>query len=178
MRSLTSGATASSPYSIYRNFARYQSEDRKWLVFDGPVDAVWIENMNTVLDDKKKLCLTSGEIIAMAPNMNMIFEPMDLALGSPATVSRCGMVYFEPHEMGYKHLIDSWMKAHCPETLTESEKSQILSVSKWLLEPLLEYHRSSLPEVSPSQDQNLVASYLKLLTSLLKPLCDVDYKAG
>uniref|UniRef100_A0A8C3IXU7 Dynein axonemal heavy chain 6 n=1 Tax=Chrysemys picta bellii TaxID=8478 RepID=A0A8C3IXU7_CHRPI len=85
------------------------TEDHKWIISDGPVDALWIENLNTVLDDNKMLCLANSERIKLTPSIHMVFEVQDLKVASPATVSRCGMVYIDPDELKWVPYVQTWM---------------------------------------------------------------------
>ena len=66
--------------------------------------------MNTVLDDNCTLCLANGERVKLNPKtMRMLFEVQDLSSASPATISRCGMVYMTPSELGWSPYVTQWI---------------------------------------------------------------------
>jgi dynein heavy chain len=128
--------------NIFRTFITAPPNERSWVVFDGPVDAIWIENMNTVLDDNKKLCLTSGEIMQLTPMVSIIFEVQDLAVASPATVSRCGMIYMEPDYLGWRPLVLSWIN-QLPETLSQDCRTLLIALFDWIIPPSIDFLASN-----------------------------------
>ncbi|KAI8619311.1 dynein heavy chain and region D6 of dynein motor-domain-containing protein [Chytriomyces sp. MP71] len=160
--------------SIFRSQVADDSPDEKWTVLDGPVDALWIENMNTVLDDNKLLTLINGERIKMNNSMHMLFEVMDLAVASPATVSRCGMVYMDPASLGWWPYVNSWIRK-LPFYVTEEVKDHIKSLVSDYVEKGLRFIRKNCTEFVPSVNINLVISLCNLLATFFVKEKDIDF---
>ena len=73
----------------------------KWICLDGDIDPMWIESLNTVMDDNKVLTLASNERVPLNPTMRLLFEISHLRTATPATVSRAGILYINPQDLGW-----------------------------------------------------------------------------
>ncbi|KAJ2950232.1 hypothetical protein O0L34_g11594 [Tuta absoluta] len=153
--------------SIMRSTCQDESPDLKWIIFDGPVDAVWIENLNSVMDDNKLLTLVNSERISMPAQVSLLIETLDLAVASPATVSRNGMVYNDYKDWGWWPFVNSWL-----ETIADLEYREMLRYHfLHILTPVLEIKRLHLTEGQSVRGQELtgVRSLCRLLGQLPAP---------
>lgn len=142
------------------------SDKHKWVVCDGPVDALWIENMNTVLDDNKMLCLANSERIKLTPSIHMVFEVQDLAVASPATVSRCGMVYIDPDELKWMPYVQTWvsrLKAKLPDPV----RTYLLELFEQYVEKGLQFVQKHCTQAIRQVDISKVTTLCSLLEALL-----------
>uniref|UniRef100_A0A8D2JQJ9 Dynein axonemal heavy chain 6 n=1 Tax=Sciurus vulgaris TaxID=55149 RepID=A0A8D2JQJ9_SCIVU len=142
------------------------SEDHKWIISDGPVDALWIENLNTVLDDNKMLCLANSERIKLTPQIHMLFEVQDLKVASPATVSRCGMVFVDPEELKWMPYVKTWMKG-VSKKLNEEAQEYILNLFQRYVDDGLHFINKKCSQAIPQVDISKVTTLCCLLESLI-----------
>uniref|UniRef100_A0A8D0HGT5 Dynein axonemal heavy chain 2 n=1 Tax=Sphenodon punctatus TaxID=8508 RepID=A0A8D0HGT5_SPHPU len=150
--------------SIMRIACADEKPDEKWILFDGPVDTLWIESMNSVMDDNKVLTLINGERISMPEQVSLLFEVENLAVASPATVSRCGMVYTDYSDLGWKPYVQSWI-----EKRPKVEAETLQRMFDKLINKILAFKKENCQELVPISEYSGIVSLCKLFTSLATP---------
>ena len=62
------------------------------------------------MDDNRLLTLPNGERIRLQSHCKLLIEVYDLQYASPATISRCGMAYVDPKNLGFRPYFVRWLK--------------------------------------------------------------------
>lgn len=162
MRNMSKQLTPYHPYQRHH-----------WVVLDGDIDAIWIESMNTVMDDNKVLTLVSNERIQLTHKMRMLFEVSSLTNATPATVSRAGILYINQEDIGWAPLVDSWLQV-CKQSSRVVAHLQLLFNT--YLQPTLALidETPGLDHIVPRGKVDLVQSTCRILHALLSEIVNPD----
>ncbi|KAM4626866.1 dynein axonemal heavy chain 11-like [Discoglossus pictus] len=135
----------------------------KWIVLDGDIDPMWIESLNTVMDDNKVLTLASNERISLTPSMRLLFEISHLRAATPATVSRAGILYVNTQDLGWNPFVTSWIETR----KAQSERANLTILFDKYVPYCLEQVRCNLKTITPISENSMVQTLCSLLDCLL-----------
>lgn len=106
------------------------------------------------------LTLASNERIPLTPSMRLLFEISHLRTATPATVSRAGILYINPADLGWNPFIQSWIDTR----EVQSEKANLTILFDKYVPPCLETTKSRFKKITPIAD----ISHLQMLCNLLE----------
>ncbi|KAL0979348.1 hypothetical protein UPYG_G00183960 [Umbra pygmaea] len=159
--------------NIFRDINKpTDKKERRYILFDGDVDALWVENMNSVMDDNKLLTLANGERIRLQNHCALLFEVGDLQYASPATVSRCGMVFVDPKNLRYAPYWQKWLSNRPPKEQTHLSKlfeKYVPRTVAMIVDGVVDgKHGEKLKTIVPQTDLNMVVQLSMVLDALLE----------
>ncbi|KAH0517950.1 Dynein heavy chain 17, axonemal [Microtus ochrogaster] len=149
--------------TIMRDLANITHDGPKWIVLDGDIDPMWIESLNTVMDDNKVLTLASNERIPLNRTMRLVFEISHLRTATPATVSRAGILYINPADLGWNPVVSSWIERR----KVQSEKANLTILFDKYLPTCLDKLRVGFKRITPVPEITVIQTILYLLECLL-----------
>ncbi|XP_059853521.1 dynein axonemal heavy chain 17 [Delphinus delphis] len=149
--------------TIMRDLANIPHDGPKWIILDGDIDPMWIESLNTVMDDNKVLTLASNERIPLNRTMRLVFEISHLRTATPATVSRAGILYINPADLGWNPVVSSWIERR----KVQSEKATLLVLFDKYLPTCLDKLRVGFKTITPVPEITVIQMILYLLECLL-----------
>ncbi|XP_055083623.1 dynein axonemal heavy chain 11 isoform X2 [Periophthalmus magnuspinnatus] len=151
--------------SLMREQANISHPGPKWIVLDGDIDPMWIESLNTVMDDNKVLTLASNERVPLTSSMRLLFEISHLQSATPATVSRAGILYVNQHDLGWNPYVATWIDQRERQT----ERAHLTILFEKYVPRCLEQMRNKFKTITPIPESSMVQTLCCLLDCLLTP---------
>uniref|UniRef100_A0A3Q3AWS9 Dynein axonemal heavy chain 11 n=1 Tax=Kryptolebias marmoratus TaxID=37003 RepID=A0A3Q3AWS9_KRYMA len=150
--------------SLMREQANISHLGPKWIVLDGDIDPMWIESLNTVMDDNKVLTLASNERVQLTPSMRLVFEISHLKMATPATVSRAGILCVNQQDLGWNY-VASWIDQRERQT----ERAHLTILFEKYVPRCLEQMKNTFKTITPIPENSMVQTLCTLLDCLLTP---------